>query len=148
MSKARHLEDQDVFTFCNLSGFSNIPEAQQMLINFPLIKDPKILVLTLFVLKHHLVIVRIPVRFCKSSHKNSDKTKICPFSLGWGLRNASLYKPWSINHRGKTHLPFSLIKSFSSFLAIIVRFNMFWIIRWNVIKLSNVLWGSSHMCAK
>ena len=82
MSQARHLENEDVFTFCNLSGFCNRPEAQQMLINFPLIKDPKISILTLFILKHHLVIVRIPVRFCKSSHKNYDKTKICPFSLG------------------------------------------------------------------
>lgn len=62
MSKARHLEDQDVFTFCNLSGFSNIPEAQQMLINFPLIKDPKILVLT-------LLIPQAPPGDCKNSCK-------------------------------------------------------------------------------
>lgn len=53
-----------------------------MLTNFPLIEDPKLLVLTLLVLKHHLVILRIPVRLCKSPHKNSDKTKICPLSLG------------------------------------------------------------------
>lgn len=70
-----------------------------MLTNFPLIEDPKLLVLTLLVLKHHLVILRIPVRLCKSPHKNSDKTKICPLSLG---RGSGEYL--TLSYRGKNPL--------------------------------------------
>jgi hypothetical protein len=62
-----------------------------MLIYFPLNKKPKILFLTLLALKDFLMIVRVPI-FYDSSYKNSEKTKMCPFSLDEVLENASFHK--------------------------------------------------------
>lgn len=84
----------------------------------PLIKDPKILVLTLLFFRHILMIEVIPVWFCKRSYKNSEKTKCAPFT--------------GINHGLCDNLPqtenqslFCSIKNTSYSLAFIVDLTCF-----------------------